>query len=45
MEHGFHVLQDFMAFVKGSGYLSAGFVLLALVGLWTYLTGEEDRRR
>ncbi|NOZ87340.1 MAG: hmc operon protein 4 [Deltaproteobacteria bacterium] len=44
MENGFHVLQDFTSFIKGSGYLSAAFLLLFLVALWIFLTGEDNRR-
>ena len=39
----FHVLQDFTAWVKGSGYLTALFLLLAIIPLWLYLNGGEKK--
>ena len=41
----FHVLQDFTAWVKASGYLVALFLLLAIIPFWLYLTGDEKTRR
>ncbi len=39
----FHVLQDFTAFVKESGYLTAAVLLLAFIPFWLYLTGDRYR--
>jgi hypothetical protein len=41
----FHVLQDFTAWIKASGYLVALFLLLAIVPFWVYLTGGERKHR
>jgi hypothetical protein len=40
----YHVLHDFMLFVKGSGYVIAGIGLLSFVAFWFYLQGGEGRR-
>ena len=41
----FHVLQDFTAWVKGSGYLVAGFLLLAIIPFWRFLTGGDRKQK
>lgn len=41
----YQVLQDFTVFVKGSGYVTAGVALIAVVLFWYYLTGGEGRRK
>lgn len=41
----FHVLQDFTAWVKGSGYLTALFLLLAIVPFWLFLTGGDRKQK
>lgn len=40
----FYTLQDFTAFVKESGYILAGLVLLAFIPFWIYLTRREGKR-
>ena len=39
----FHVLQDFTAWIKGSGYLTALFLFLAMIPFWRYLTGGDRK--
>lgn len=39
------VAQDFTAWIKGAGYITAGIVLLGFVGYWLWLTGREAKRR
>lgn len=40
----YQVLQDFMVFIKGSGYVVAGIALLGFIFFWLYLTGGHGRR-
>ena len=41
----FHVLHDFMFYVKGAGYISAAIVMTLFVVFWYYLNGRETKRR
>ena len=41
----YHVLQDFTAWIKASGYLTALFLFLAIIPFWLFLTGGDRKRR
>ena len=43
--HEFHVLQDYMSFIKGSGYIVAAILLIGIIPFWMYLTGGEKKRK
>jgi len=45
MHDGYLVLQDLMAFIKGSGYILAGVALLGFIPFWLYVTGREESRK
>jgi hypothetical protein len=43
MEGAFHTLQEFMTYTKGVVYIIMVLALLAFVGFWRFLAGNDDQ--
>ena len=43
MEGAFHTLQEFMTYTKGVVYIIMVLALLAVVGFWRFLAGNDDQ--
>ena len=43
MEGTFHTLQEFMTHTKGVVYIIMVVALLAFVGFWRFLAGNDDQ--
>jgi len=41
----YHVLQDFTAWAKASGYIVAGIAMLGFIPFWFFLSGKQGKRR